>query len=85
MPARKVARQQVKRAQRNRGVRTATRTGVARAVRAMGAGDLDAAETAVPQAVSLLDKAVRKGVLPKNTASRSKARLTARLNKLIAS
>ena len=85
MPARKIARQQVKRAQRNRGVRTATRTGVARAVRAMGAGDLDAAETAVPQAVSLLDKAVRKGVLPKNTASRSKARLTARLNQLIAS
>ncbi len=85
MPARKVARQQVKRAQRNRGVRTATRTGVAKAVRAMGAGDLDAAEMAVPQAVSLLDRAVRKGVLPKNTASRSKARLTARLNKLIAS
>ena len=85
MPARKVARQQVKRAQRNRGVRTATRTGVARAVRAMGVGDLDAAEMAVPQAVSLLDRAVRKGVLPKNTASRSKARLTARLNKLIAS
>ena len=85
MPARKVARQQVKRAQRNRGVRTATRSGVARAVRAMGAGDLDTAEAAVPQAISLLDRAVRKGVVPKNTASRGKARLTARFNKLIKS
>ena len=85
MPARKVARQQIKRAQRNRGVRTATRSGVARAVRAMGAGDLDTAEAAVPQAISLLDRAVRKGVVPKNTASRGKARLTARFNKLLSS
>ena len=51
----------------------------------MGAGDLDTAEAAVPQAISLLDRAVRKGVVPKNTASRGKARLTARFNKLLSS
>ena len=82
MPAKKVARQQVKRGQRNRGVRTATRTGVARALRAMGTGDLGEAEAAVTQAVSLLDRASRKGVVPKNTASRGKSRLSARLNRL---
>jgi len=82
LPAKKVARQQVKRGLRNKGVRTATRTGVAKALRAMGAGDLDEAEAAVTQAVSLLDQATHKGVVPKNTASRGKSRLSARLNRL---
>ncbi|PKB80127.1 MAG: 30S ribosomal protein S20 [SAR202 cluster bacterium Io17-Chloro-G9] len=82
MPAKKVARQQIKRGQRNRGVRTATRSGVARALRAMGTGDLEASEAAVTQAVSLLDQATRKGVVPKNTASRGKSRLSVRLNQL---
>jgi len=35
-------------------------------------------------AISALDKAVSKGVLHKNTASRKKSRLTLRLNKLTA-
>lgn len=48
----------------------------------MGSGDLEAAEPAVLQAVSALDKAVQKGVVPKKTASRYKSRLSARLNHL---
>ena len=82
MPAKKVARQAVKRAQRNRSARSATRTGVARALRTIDSGDAAAAETAVVEAVSLLDKAVKKGILHKNTASRGKSRLALRLNKL---
>ena len=70
------------RAERNRSVRTATRSGVAKALRSMGAGDLAESETAVTQAVSLLDRAVQKGVLHKHTASRRKSRLAARLNRL---
>ena len=43
---------------------------------------MEAAEPAVLQAVSALDKAVQKGVVPKKTASRYKSRLSARLNHL---
>ena len=82
MPAKKAARQSIMRAERNRSVRTATRSGVAKALRSMGAGDLAESETAVTQAVSLLDRAVQKGVLHKHTASRRKSRLAARLNRL---
>ena len=85
MSAKKAARQQVKRSQRNRGVRSATRNGVASALRSMGGGDVSQAETSVARAISLLDQAVRKGVVPKNTASRGKSRLSARLNILKAS
>ena len=82
MSARKAARQQVKRSQRNRGVRSATRNGVATALRSMGSGEMSESETSVAHAISLLDQAVRKGVMPKNTASRSKSRLSTRLNLL---
>ncbi|MCI0846516.1 MAG: 30S ribosomal protein S20, partial [Chloroflexi bacterium] len=75
MPAKKVARQSVKRSQRNRSVRSSTRSTIVRALRSMGSGDLEAAEPAVLQADSALDKAVQKGVVPKKTASRYKSRL----------
>jgi small subunit ribosomal protein S20 len=48
----------------------------------MEIGDVGEAETAVTEALSLLDKAVQKGVLHKNTASRGKSRLSVRLNRL---
>jgi len=80
LTAKKAARQQVKRSQRNRGVRSATRNGVASALRSMAGGEVSQAEPSVARAISLLDQAVRKGVVPKNTASRGKSRLSARLN-----
>ena len=82
MPAKKAARQSVKRSQRNRSVRSGTRSTIVRALRSMGSGDLEAAEPAVLEVVSALDKAVQKGVVPKKTASRYKSRLSARLNHL---
>ena len=81
MPAKKAARQSMKNSQRNRSVRSATRTGVAKALRSMEVGDVNEAETAVTEALSLLDKAVQRGVLHKNTASRGKSRLSLRLNR----
>jgi small subunit ribosomal protein S20 len=48
-------------------------------------GDVEAASTAVHDALSILDKAVKKGILHKNNASRSKSRLAARLNQMQAS
>ena len=82
MPARKAARQSVKRYRRNQSVRRTTRTAITGARRAVASGDSEVAEPAIRSAISLLDKAVKKGVLHKNNASRRKARLAARLNQI---
>ena len=82
MPAKKAARQSIKQSQRNRSVRSSTRTTMVRALRSVASGNVDAAEPAIQEAVSALDKAAQKGVLHKKTASRYKSRLSARLNKL---
>ena len=66
----------MKRTLRNRSVRSATRTGIAKALRSVESGDAEMAETAVVEAMSLLDKAAQRGVLHKNTASRGKSRLS---------
>lgn len=80
MPAPKATRRSVKRNARNMSIRRTTRTAVGQARRAMDGGDAESAE-AVRKAISLLDIAVRKGVLHKNNASRRKARLAAALNR----
>ena len=85
MPARKAARRSVTRYQRNHSMRSTTRTAVGGARRAVESGDVEAASTAVHDALSILDKAVKKGILHKNNASRSKSRLAARLNQMQAS
>ena len=82
MPAKKAARQSVKRYARNHSVRSATRTAVGNARRAVLSRDVATAEPAVRHAISMLDKAVKKGILHKNNASRGKARLAAALNKI---
>ena len=82
MPARKAARQSVKRSVRNRSARTSTRTTLARAIQSIEAGDADQAEPAVSAALSSLDRSVQKGILHKNNASRRKSRLTIKLNRL---
>ena len=79
MPAKKAGRQAVKRAQRNRSARTETRTIVGRANRSLAAGDADAARPAVMSAVSILDRAARKGILHKNNVARRKSRMMAKL------
>ncbi len=81
MPAQKATRQSVKRYARNMSVRRTTRTAIGQARRALDAGDTEST-AAVRKAMSLLDIAVRKGVLHKNNASRRKARLAAALNRL---
>ena len=82
MPSQKAARKSVKRYRRNQSARRTTRTAVAGARRAAASGDAETAEPAIRQAMSLLDKAVKKGILHKNNASRRKSRLASRLNQL---
>lgn len=50
--------------------------------RAIASGDEAAAEPALRHALSSLDKAVKKGVLHKNNASRGKSRLAASFNRM---
>ena len=82
MPAKKAGRQQIKRAVRTRGDRTETRSAMARALRSVESGDVEEAETAVKEALSILDRAVQKGILHKNNVNRRKSRMAASLNKM---
>ena len=83
MPAKKAARQSLKRSARNRSARTITRNSLGTAARSIATGDVDLAEHAVLAAISNLDRAVQKGVLHKNNASRRKSRLSIKLNRLL--
>ena len=67
---------------RNGSARTATRSAINKALRSVNDGDVPVAQTAVLQAISAIDQAVRKGVMPKNSAARRKSRISIRLNQL---
>jgi len=78
----KRARQTTKRTARNRA-NTSRLRGTLRDLReSLAKGDKTVTEQVFRQTVSALDKAVQKGVLHNNTASRYKCRLSARLNVL---
>jgi small subunit ribosomal protein S20 len=64
----------------NRGNRGRLRTGVKKLRAALAGGDAGAVQELLPQTVSLIDKAVQKGVLHRNAAARFKSRLTLRAN-----
>jgi len=80
--AAKRARQSEKRRVRNRLIRTRMRNSVKQARAALITGDREAAEDVVHQACRELDKAAQKGVIHRNTAARTKSRLTQKLNTL---
>lgn len=71
-----------KRTIRNARIKSALRTTIRRFEEAMKAADRDEADLKLKKAVVALDKAVTKGILHKNAASRKKSRLTKRFNKL---
>ena len=76
----KRARQTEKRTHRNRANRSRLRTALRQFRESLAKGDRQAAEQLFRDTVSALDKAIQKGVLHENTASRYKSRLSARLN-----
>lgn len=78
----KRARQTTKRTANNRANRSQLRTSLRDLRESLAKGDKTAAEQTYRKTVSALDKAIQKGVLHKNTASRYKSRLAARLNAL---
>jgi small subunit ribosomal protein S20 len=80
----KANRQNVKRREHNRQMRSKLRTSL-KAIRAsLDAKDLDGAKAALNQTVSLVDKMATKGIIHRNTAGRYKSRLSARLTKATA-
>jgi len=78
----KRARQTEKRSARNRANRSRLRTALREMRENLEKGDKAAADQTYRQTVSALDKAIQKGILHENTASRYKSRLSARVNAL---
>jgi small subunit ribosomal protein S20 len=76
----KRARQTEKRTARNRANASRLRTALRQLRESLAKGDKQGADQIFRQTVSALDKAVQKGVLHANTASRYKSRLNVRLN-----
>ena len=77
----KANRQNIKRREHNRQLRSKLRTAL-KAIRAsLDDQDVDAAKSALSQTVSIVDKMATKGIIHRNTAGRYKSRLGARLSK----
>ena len=80
----KANRQNIKRREHNRQMRSKLRTAL-KAIRAsLDAKDLTAAKAALSQTVSIVDKMASKGIIHRNTAGRYKSRLASGLGRATA-
>ena len=68
--------------EKNKANKSEMKTVIKKYEAALLSGDRAAAETAYKAAIVIIDKAVTKGILHKNTAARKKSSLTLQLNKL---
>ncbi|HTG69788.1 MAG TPA: 30S ribosomal protein S20 [Candidatus Udaeobacter sp.] len=88
MPNIKSAIKRVKTSEKRRALnasqKSALRSAVKSADQAIAGTDVDAAKAALIAATKKLDKAVTKGLIHKNAASRKKSRLAKRLNAISA-
>ena len=80
----KANRQNVKRREHNRQMRSKLRTALKGIRASLDDNDLDAAKTALNDTVSMVDKMATKGIIHRNTAGRYQSRLAARLTKTTA-
>ncbi len=77
--AEKRMRQNEKRREINRSNRGRLRTSIKRLRTALAGSDANEPGALLPATISVIDKAVQKGVLHRNAAARYKSRLTARV------
>ncbi|MBK7600804.1 MAG: 30S ribosomal protein S20 [Acidobacteria bacterium] len=88
MPNHKSAEKRERQNKIRNAVNTSNRTRLRSQIRSLrsviAAGNASEAQTVLSQTVSVIDKAVQKGVLHRNTAARHKARLTVRVNAIAA-
>ena len=75
----KRAKQTIGRTARNRTQKSRFRSALRGLREAIAVGDSKAAETSFSETVSIIDKAIQKGVLHSNTAARYKSRLSKRV------
>ena len=78
--AEKRVRQNEKRRVLNRSNRSKVRTYIKKMRAALDSGKSEEIQSVLPEAISVIDKSVQKGVMHKNTAARFKSRLTLRAN-----
>ena len=78
--AEKRMRQNEKRRVINRGNRTKVRSYIKKLRTVLDTGKADEIQRVLPEAISVIDKSVQKGVLHANAAARYKSRLTVRAN-----
>jgi small subunit ribosomal protein S20 len=78
--AEKRVRQSEKRRAINRSHRTKVRTYIKKLRTALDSGVKQDIDQVLPEAISVIDKSVQKGVLHANAAARYKSRLTVRAN-----
>ena len=74
----------IKKALRNKVIKSRTKTAMKKVVAACTANDASAARLALSGAVKTIDKAASKGVYHKNNAARKKAKLARMVNKVSA-
>lgn len=67
---------------RNQAIKSRVKTFVKKVIAAVEANSVDEAKTALSVSYKELDKAVTKGVLKKNTVSRTKSRLALKVKSL---
>ncbi len=67
---------------RNKATKSKVKTFVKKVEEAIAANDKAAAQSALVEAISVIDKATKKGIYHKNTSARKISRLTKAVNKL---
>jgi len=77
----KANRQNIKRREHNRALRAKLRTGLKSIRKSLDAKDVDGAKKSLGTLQSLVDKMATKGIIHRNTASRYKSRLAARISR----
>jgi small subunit ribosomal protein S20 len=77
-------RQNAKRQERNKAVRTSLKTSTKKVRAAVAEGDADLAATSQRDAARALDKAVSRGIVHPRTAARRKSRLAKAANSVTA-
>ncbi len=82
--AEKRLRQSKKRYLRNRATKSAIKTYTRRVKELAASGDREGALNMLRRAISLIDKAVKRGILHRNAGARRKSRLMIALNKRLA-
>jgi len=86
MPNHKSAEKRVRQNKKRNAINTRNRSRFRNAIKklraAVASGNAEVSQELLPQTISILDKAIQKGVLHRNTAARQKSRLTKHVNSL---